>query len=147
MLIAVGSNDSTWDLIRGPFGADVRAIDKALTWLFSRCAIDTSRLGVIGFSDGATYSLALGRVNGDLFRRVIAYSPGFLAAVETVGRPEIFVTHGTQDQVLSVGTTRNVIVPALQGAGYIVQYREFTGGHGVTQPLLAESIDWFVRKI
>lgn len=147
VLVAIGSSDATWDLVRGAFGTDVRAIDKTLAWLFMRCAIDTSRFGVIGFSDGATYSLALGRVNGDLFRRVIAYSPGYLAPISAVGHPEIFVTHGNQDRVLPVETTRNVTVPALLSAGYVVQYREFTGGHGVTESLVAESIDWFVRKI
>src|SRR5262245_46193603 len=113
VLLAIGSTDVTWDAIgRGVFGPDVRAIDAA-DWTFQRCAIDPARFGVIGFSDGATYSLALGRVNGDLFRRVVAYSPGFLVNIAAVGRPEIFVTHGTQDPVLSYTNTRDFIVPTL----------------------------------
>ena len=148
VLLAIGSTDVTWDAIgRGVFGPDVRAIDTALKWMFERCAIDPARLGVIGFSDGATYSLALGRVNGDLFRRVVAYSPGFLVDVATVGRPEIFVTHGTQDPVLSYANTRDFIVPTLVSRGYVVQFRDFTGGHGVPEALITETADWFVRKV
>jgi phospholipase/carboxylesterase len=147
VLLALSSSDATWDLIRSGWGPDVRAIDKALAWAFTRCAVDPARFGVIGFSDGASYTLALGRSNGDLFRRVVAYSPGILFDVASVGRPEFFVTHGTLDRVLSIETTRNTIVPGLLRAGYPVQYREFNGGHGVTQALMTETIDWFVRKV
>jgi phospholipase/carboxylesterase len=146
ILLAVTSRASTWDLMGGRWGADLRAIDAALAWTFARCAVDAGRVGVIGFSDGATYALALGRVNGDFLRRVVAYSPGILFAVPGVGRPEFFVTHGTNDNVLAVDVTRDFIVPGLLREGYVVQYREFTGGHGVTAALMTETIDWFVRK-
>jgi phospholipase/carboxylesterase len=145
VLVAVTSTQGTWDAIQGIFGPDVRGIDAALNWLFGRIAVDTSRLGVMGFSDGATYALALGRVNGDLFRRVNVYSPGFLIAITPVGKPEFFITHGTQDQVLPIETTRNVIVPSLRADGYSVEFREWVGGHGVSAALLEESVQWFVR--
>jgi len=99
----------------------------------------------MGFSDGATYAIALTRANGDLFKRVNVYSPGFLIAVDSVGKPEYFITHGTQDQILSFDNTKNVIVPSLRNAGYSVDFRQFDGGHGVTAQLLETSVDWFVR--
>jgi phospholipase/carboxylesterase len=145
VLVALTSTDGTWDAIHGEFGADVPHIDATLRWLFARVAVDTSRLGVMGFSDGATYALGLTRVNGDLFRRVNVYSPGFLISVTPVGKPEFFVTHGTLDQVLSFDTTRNVIVPNLRSAGYSVEFHEWVGGHGVSAALLEESVEWFVR--
>ena len=146
VLVAVSSVDVTWDAIHGAFGADVGNINKTLAWAFERCAVDTSRLGLIGFSDGATYSIGLGRVNGDLFRRVNVYSPGFLINVAATGRPEFFITHGTADQVLSISNTREIIVPSLRNAGYSVEFHEFDGGHGVSAELLEQSVDWFVRK-
>jgi phospholipase/carboxylesterase len=145
VLAAVTSTQGTWDAIRGAFGQDVRSIDVALNWLFARCNVDRSRLGVMGFSDGATYAIALSRANGDLFKRVNVYSPGFLISVDSVGKPEYFVTHGTQDPVLSFDNTKNVIVPTLKNAGYSVDFRQFDGGHGVPAPLLETSVDWFVR--
>ena len=145
VLVAVSSVGVTWDAIHDELGHDVRSIDTALGWLFARCNVDVSRLGIMGFSDGATYALALGRINGDLFRRVNVYSPGFLMPVAPIARPEFFITHGTRDQVLSVDTTRTVIVPSLRRAGYAVDYREFDGGHGIPAALLEASIDWFVR--
>lgn len=145
VLVAVTSKGPTWDLINGPFGTDILAVDCALTWLFARVTVDAARAGVIGFSDGATYALAVGRVNGDFFRRVVAYSPGSLRNVAVAGKPEFFVTHGTQDGVLPIETTRNIIVPGLLTAGYAVQYKEFNGGHGAPPALVTETVDWFVR--
>ena len=145
VLAAVTAADGTWDAIHGEFGPDVRTINTTLDWVFDRCAVDTTRLGLMGFSDGATYSIGLGRANGDLFRRVNVYSPGFLLGVSPVGKPEFFITHGTADRVLSVESTRNVIVPQLRNAGYSVDYREWEGGHGVSAALLEQSVDWFVR--
>jgi phospholipase/carboxylesterase len=146
VLAAVTAVDGTWDAIHGELGPDVRNINATLDWVFARCAVDVSRLGLMGFSDGGTYSIGLGRINGDLFRRVNVFSPGFLLTVTPVGKPEFFITHGKADQVLSIDATRNIIVPQLRNAGYSVDYREWDGGHGVSAALLEQSVDWFVRK-
>src|SRR5688500_216410 len=80
VLLAPGSRGPTWDLImnRGHYGPDVAAIDRVLGEAFSRCAVDPTRVGVGGYSDGASYALSLGLANGDLFSHVLAFSPGFL---------------------------------------------------------------------
>ena len=145
VLISLSAAAGTWDAINGDFGPDVKHIDIALAWLFDRCNVDATRIGVMGFSDGATYAIALARINGDLFRRATIYSPGYLIGASSVGKPEFFITHGTSDQVLSVNTTRNVIVPSLRAAGYSVEYHEWDGGHGVPAALLEDSVTWFVR--
>jgi phospholipase/carboxylesterase len=145
VLLAVDSREATWDLTYGGFGADVAFIDSALAWAFARVAVDPKRLGVIGFSDGASYALAHGQVNGDLFRRTIAYSPGFLAPVKPTGKSEYFVTHGTADRILSFANTRDAIVPSLKRVGYSVEFRQWDGGHGINKPLMEESVDWFVK--
>src|SRR5829696_7862572 len=48
ILLALGSRGPTWDLMlnRGRYGADVAAIDRALGYAFSRCAVDPERVGV-----------------------------------------------------------------------------------------------------
>ena len=47
-----------------------------------------------GFSDGASYALCLGLLNGDLFTHVIAFSPGFVTDGSRRGKPRVFVSHG-----------------------------------------------------
>jgi phospholipase/carboxylesterase len=65
----------------------------------------------MGFSDGASYALSLGLTNGDLFRHVIAFSPGFMAPAARRGEPPVFVSHITRDGVLPIGVTSHRIVP------------------------------------
>ena len=61
-----------------------------------------------------------------------------------IGTPRVFVSHGTEDTVLSVTKTRNTIVPTLRNAGYDVTYREFTGTHSVPADVGEASLDWFL---
>jgi phospholipase/carboxylesterase len=142
VLLAVDSRSGTWDGVRGGFGPDVRFIDKALNRVFSQVAVDPARIALTGFSDGATSAIGLGRANGDLFGKVTCYAPGFLLTIEPIGKPRFFITHGTQDPILSIETTRQVIVPGLRAAGYEVEYHEWTGGHGVSAELLRQATAW-----
>jgi phospholipase/carboxylesterase len=63
---------------RGNFGPDVDYINRSLQHVFERYTVDPNRLGIAGFSDGASYALSLGLPNGDLFSHIIAFSPGFM---------------------------------------------------------------------
>jgi phospholipase/carboxylesterase len=132
IVLAPYADYGTWDAITyGDFGPDVAGVNAALAWVFARWPIDPARIVLSGFSDGATYTLALGRANGDLFSRLVAYSPGFLIGVDPVGQPPILITHGYDDTVLSYAYTSGVIVPELMRAGYRVDFRSFVGSHAV----------------
>ena len=144
VLLAPESRGSTWDAIRGSYGADIAFIDRVLASVFDRVAIDPARLTIEGFSDGATYALGVGLTNGDLFQRVLAYSPGFTAPTAAHGRPQFYVSHGTDDPVLPVDRTSRRIVPQLREAGYEVRYHEFEGGHTVPPEIARESAEWFL---
>jgi phospholipase/carboxylesterase len=145
ILLAPSSREYTWDLItgRGRYGPDVAAIDQALEHIFSRYAVDPARVAVGGYSDGASYALALGMANGDLFTHVLAFSPGFAAPPDQIGSPRIFVSHGTRDGWLPIERCSRRIVPQLQRAGYDVRYREFEGGHVVPPEIGREAAEWF----
>lgn len=142
ILLAVDSRNATWDAIQGRFGADVQFIDRALALVFRQYRIDPAHTGICGFSDGATYTLGLGLCNGDLFRRVVAHSPGFLLSIVAYGSPTILETHGTEDQILPIDSTSRRIVPTLRSYGYTVDYREFPGGHTVPPDLRKAAADY-----
>jgi predicted esterase len=129
LVYAPKSRARTWDAVHGGFGPDVEALDRALAELFDRFEI--GRASIAGFSDGASYALSLGLVNGTLFEDVIAFSPGFVVPGARAGRPNVFVSHGRDDGVLPIDVTSRRIVPALRIVGYQVDYREFAGGHEV----------------
>jgi predicted esterase len=143
VLLAPNSSGTTWDAIGGRFGPDVGVIDRALTQTFTRCRIDPARIVAAGFSDGASYALSLGLINGDLFPRVMAFSPGFVVeGEERHGRPKVFVSHGTRDHILPIDRTSRVVVPWLRRQGYQVEYYEFEGPHRVQDDALAHAMSW-----
>lgn len=143
IIVAPEARRRTWDVILGGFGADITAIDEVLDWTFERCAVDRKHLAIGGFSDGASYALSVGLANGDLFTHVLAFSPGFMEPPAIVGRPRIFVSHGTMDEVLGIDASSRVFVPSLKDAGYQVRYHEFDGPHTVPPYIAREALKWF----
>ena len=147
ILLAIDSRDRrSWDIILGEVGPDIAFLDAALGHTFEHCAVDPARIAIGGFSDGASYALTVGLAEGEVFTDILAFSPGFVADGPRAGRPRIFIAHGTQDPVLEIAHTSRRIVPALRTAGYVVDYREFPGGHHVPRQLVAEAIDRFAGR-
>lgn len=144
ILLAPASRGRTWDIIVDAYGPDIEFIDQALAQTFERYAVDPARLAVGGFSDGASYALSVGLMNGDLFKYIIAFSPGFMAPREEHGTPRIFISHGTQDEVLPIDRCSRRLVPALQQAGHDVQYHEFDGPHTIPADIAQAAMDWFI---
>ena len=141
-MLAPDSRDSTWDAIRDGFGRDVEFIDRALARVFETVSVDPARIAVGGFSDGATYALSLGLINGDLFRQVVAFSPGFIVGGTPHGKPRVFISHGTRDEILPIDRCSRAIVPQLERRGYDVTFREFDGGHQVPPDIARDAMRW-----
>jgi len=140
------SRGKNWDLIaNGRFGPDIEFLDRALQKTFASVTVDPKRIALAGFSDGASYALSVGLANGDLFSHVIAYSPGFLRTSVFHGRPSIFIAHGSDDQVLPIIPTRQ-IVAKLKAAGYRVEFNEFRGGHGIARDITRKSFRWLAGR-
>lgn len=146
---------ATWDMIEDlqrrfgaemnvtpRYGRDLKALDQALSDVFARVAIDPSRVGVMGFSNGATYALSVGTANPQLFRTVIAFSPGpaFLGKVDPMQR--IFISHGEDDDVLPYSYTR-AIVARLRVKKAPVTFESFNGGHAVPKDIHTKGIAFF----
>ena len=141
LLLAPSSVAATWDLIAGGLGRDVAVLDAALEQVFARQPVP--RLAFGGFSDGASYALSLGLANGDLAEAVLAFSPGFAAPPRLVGRPRVWISHGSGDRVLPVERCGRPLAARLGAGGYQVTYEEFDGGH-VVRPadVTAAFTDW-----
>jgi phospholipase/carboxylesterase len=138
LVLLPSSSRRTWDLVTGAVGPDVEMLNDRLADVLS--GYDPVRIALAGFSDGATYALAVGLANGDLVDAVLAFSPGHLAPPVRVGRPHIWVSHGTADTVLPVDRCGRKVLSQLRADGYEVDYLEFDGGHVITPELLATAI-------
>lgn len=144
VLLVPESRGATWDLIIQGFGPDIDFIGRALCKVLAEYPVDRGRIALAGFSDGASYALSVGLANGDLFGHVLAFSPGFMAPADRVGRPAVYVSHGTGDRVLPIDACSRRLVPRLELAGYEVRYREFAGGHSVPLDVAGEALVVFL---
>ena len=141
-VLAPDSRGRSWDAIRGSFGLDVAFVNHSLELVFDTVAVDPARIAVGGFSDGASYALSLALINGDLFRRAVAFSPGFVIAGAPHGAPRFFISHGTADPILPIDSCSHRIVAGLQKRGYDVTFREFDGGHEIPPDIALEGMQW-----
>jgi phospholipase/carboxylesterase len=132
----------TWDVIVGRWGPDVERLDASLSATFRRFPVERVALG--GFSDGASYALSLGLVNGDLAEALLAFSPGFAAPREEHGRPRVWISHGTQDAVLPIDRCGRPVARRLTRAGYEVTYEEFDGPHVVPPETVSRAFGWWL---
>ena len=137
------SAGTSWDIIRGGYGPDLEFIDQLLSWTLHRYPIAADAISIGGFSDGASYALSVGLMNGQLFSDILAFSPGFMRPLRRLGEPRIFICHGGADKVLSVARSREM-ADQLADQGYDVLYQEFDDGHtvpaGVAGPALQRAL-------
>ncbi|HEY2964241.1 MAG TPA: PHB depolymerase family esterase [Pyrinomonadaceae bacterium] len=141
-VLAPKSRETTWDAIGGSFGEDVDLLNAALERVFATTAIDPARVAIGGFSDGASYAISLGIINGDLFRSVAAFSPGFVISGMPHGKPRIFISHGTQDHILPIDSCGRRVAAGLIARGYDVTFREFEGDHEIPAAVAREGMMW-----
>ena len=141
-VLAPNSRRQTWDALTGRFGPDVDFLNRALEKTFETLAVDATRIAVGGFSDGATYAISLGLINGDLFKRVVGFSPGFVVDGPPQGKPRFFISHGTRDHILPIDRCGRRIVTDLKARGYDVTFREFDGDHEIPADVAQEGLRW-----
>jgi len=142
--VAPDSTAVSWDR-NDRLKSDVEFIDRALAVAFRRVNTTPERVRIGGFSDGASYSLSVGLTNGDLFPRILALSPGFCGPALPRGKPELYFTHGTRDDILPIDITSRKIVPMLQRAGYTVEYHEFDGMHETPPEITRPAFEWLIK--
>jgi len=142
LVLLPSSAGRTWDFLVGGWGPDVARIDAGLASVFDRFAVSRSAFG--GFSDGASYALSIGLANGDLVDPLLAFSPGFAAPPELIGRPRVWISHGTEDAVLPIDRCARPTARSLGQAGYLLSYHEFAGPHTVPPDCLDRAIQWWL---
>lgn len=128
---------TSWDMFRGGYGPDMDFLDQSLMWVMRRHEIAANAITLAGFSDGASYALSVGLMNGELFSDILAFSPGCMQPNARSASPRIFIGHGTGDAVLPVERGQS-LAHQLANEGYQVHYAEFDGGH-LVPPAVAEA--------
>jgi len=161
VLLAPDSAGETWDVVesakeppsidsplanrlshRFVSSRDERRVDAAIANLAGIVPIDRARTVLAGFSDGATFALAMGLSTSEHFAAVIAWSPGIaIRDVSPARGRRVFVSHGRQDPILKFDVTCGEIVPLLQSEGADVTFLPFDGGHDAPPPVKDAFLD------
>ncbi|HET7576296.1 MAG TPA: hypothetical protein VFK19_07000 [Sphingomicrobium sp.] len=149
VLLAPTSKGVTWDAVRNAEGMpsrdsplanrlshrfalsrDADRVEAAIAALEKIVPVDHARTVLAGFSDGATFALAMGMSRAYAFSSVIAWSPGIAIRTAHAARGrKVLVSHGRSDRTLKFGVTCGEIVPMLQSEGADVTFLPFDGTH------------------
>ena len=143
VILSVSSRGRTWEMDQGPVGADAAFIDLSLKTAFERVRIDPARIAVLGMSDGGSYALSTGMVNGDLFCDVLAFAPLRFIVPVSHGRPRFFISAGSQDRIAPYAEARRM-ADDLEGFGYDVRFHTHRGGHIIDRSGLRQGLARFL---
>ncbi|MGI5516955.1 alpha/beta hydrolase [Streptomyces sp. CA-106131] len=142
LLLAPAAARQTWDAVRnGVYGRDAAALRNILTTVRMHFPIDPDRIAIAGYRDGASYALGLGLANGNLFTRILAYSPDHIPPGCRTGRPTVFISHEQHNTPPTAATAGQRIVAALEDDGYHVDHIEHPGGQSTPASVVKTSAE------
>ena len=139
----------TWDLIASDERPDLDFLEYAYDLIYRRYPVDAFRQALLGFSDGASYGLAIGLSNPHMFRAVMAWAAGFVMVDPTSvsdddPKPDLLLEYGTHDPVFPFEQVALPMRQGLESAGYRVEFRVDEGGrHWPSGDFQPEALDWF----
>ena len=144
------STDTTWDLLTGSDGPDLAFIARLHEEIYQRLPVDPVKQALIGYSDGASYALAIGLSNPRMFSAVMGWAAGFVAIdTNAIGpddpKPRILLEHGTHDTVFPFEQVCTPNVDLLRRLGYEVELHVDEGGvHWPSAAFQKLALDWFL---
>lgn len=148
----------TFDADQNKFSDDDQAIEsrdliaRFINELVSELPIDSKNVTLIGFSQGTILSYAVALSYPEKIKRVVALSgylnEGILASsyeTKDFRNLKMFVSHGTQDQVIPVDWARKA-PEAMKSLGIEVDYKEYPIGHGVSPQNFHDLKNWLEKN-
>lgn len=165
------ADDHTWTPPSWRRSRNLHRIEVALRYVLRHYAIDPTRIALGGGSNGGGMALVLGLANGDIFSRVLGFSPSIsnkvwvfnangsrsdgllVAAIPRHGKPLIFIQHGdTLGRVLIPGmppigdVNTHMFAQNLRRDGYTVAYAVDAGPHGMPQYRASAGLRWLAAS-
>ena len=145
------NNNGTLDLnAKEEISRSVRLIDSWLNDLISKKNIHSSKVLLVGFSQGTMIALETLISRSERFLGLIGFSGGFLGSTSETAQGSIqtpiLLVHGDSDPVVPVEMT-NSSAKALGQKGFIVEKHISRGvGHGISPDGLSRATD-FVKNL
>jgi phospholipase/carboxylesterase len=73
--------------------------------------------------------------------RLLEETKSFVASAEKLKPLDVFISHGTEDTVLPIHFAREGL-EYLQKQNINPTYKEYPGGHGITNEMLDDLVEW-----
>ena len=160
--ITLGNNSYAWYQVDFSTGKPVynpqqeQSSRKAIIYFIgeikSKYKLSTDQLYLGGFSQGAIMSYSVALTNPHLVAGIIVMSGRLpeeikpsVAPKEKLKNLEVFMSHGTKDNVLPVAYARDAN-QFLKSLDIETTYNEYPEGHGINAQMLADLNKWFNRK-
>lgn len=124
-----------------------KLILKFIEELKSKYKFDHQSIYLVGFSQGAIMSYAVGLSNPDKIKGIAIMSGRLLDETKSLVNKEqvkslkVFISHGTEDPVLGVHYAREAN-QYLKAQGLTPVYKEYKATHTITQNMLLDLIEW-----
>jgi len=110
--------------------------------------IDSDKIALLGFSQGAVLSYSVALSYPEKIQKVIALSGYISDAIfekdylkNDLSKLKIFASHGTADQVIPVDWARKT-KPFLDKLGIASNYKEYPIGHGISPQIFDDFKNW-----
>jgi phospholipase/carboxylesterase len=137
---------------REVFDEGVKQVSSFIDYACEQYPLDSSRLYLLGFSQGAILSMTLGLTLGNRIKGIVAlsgYIPGFVKdeyEIKPVNNLSLFISHGEMDQVLPFdwGVTNDVYFREL---GATVTFQTYQEGHTVSLRNQQDFMKWLVDDL
>ncbi len=119
--------------------------------LKSKLKFDHQNIYLVGFSQGAIMSYAVGLSNPDKIKGIGIMSGRLLdesknlIKKDKVKSLEVFISHGTEDPVLGVHYAKEANA-YLKELGLNPKYKEYKAPHTINQEMLSDLIEWLKAK-
>ena len=130
----------------------MQLIKDSVAQLCKQLPVNPRDITLVGFSQGAILSYALGMSYPKIFSKIVALSGYFNADMcledyqtNNLSQLKIFASHGSEDQVIPVSWARNSKALLLQ-KNICVTYKEYPVGHGVAPQNFVDFKTWMLQN-
>jgi len=158
----VGPNSYVWFHVDFSTGAPVFKQEEAersrntiiqfIETLKTHYSFDEKQIYLVGFSQGGIMSFSIGLTRPDLIKGIAVMSGRllkeirpFIASTDKLNSLEIFISHGTADNVLNIEYAREALA-YLKTLGLAPTYKEYEGRHSISNEMLVDLIGWLKSK-
>jgi len=132
--------------------AGKKIIIQFISFLKTRYVFDDQQVYLCGFSQGAIMSYAVGLTNPEMIQGIAAMSGRILdevkpltASNEKLKHLSIFISHGTDDGVLTIQYAREA-AEFLKLLNLNPTYHEYPAGHTINDEMFRDLVNWLNNK-